>query len=80
MGDEWRPIKTAPKEGWFWLWLDWRGACIGRRSLDPGYHWEFIEHTKIGPGYEPFYVNAVRSEATKWMPLPEAPAGGNVNG
>jgi len=71
---EWKPIASAPEEGWFWLWLDWRGACIGRRSLDKGYQWEFIEHTKPnGSGWPTYRLNAGSKCATHWMPLPDPP-------
>ncbi len=68
---DWQPISTAPKDGWFWLWLGWRGACLGRRSKDPDYQWEFIELVDY-PGS--CHINAVMGEATKWMPLPQPPA------
>ncbi len=74
---DWRPIESAPKNGWFWLWLDWRGACVGRRSKDPGYQWEFIEHKKPNgehPKQPTYRLNAVNKSASHWMPLPQPPA------
>lgn len=76
---KWQPIETAPKDGWFWLWLDWRGACIARRSKDSDYDWEFIEHTKAEGKYPIFRVNAIDGNATHWMPLPEPPDVLNLN-
>lgn len=67
VGEQWRPIETAPKDGtWVLLWFDADEYAVSGAWMRPGR--DYIAHWcafgRWTPGDAP----------THWMPLPAPPA------
>ncbi len=72
--EQWRDIKDAPKDGWFWIRVKQFGVRLGRRSLDPEYTFEFFEPNFAG--HETHHLNAVvADDVTHYRELPAPPEG-----